>query len=196
MKKRVFVLGLVLSMLICFVTSCKKSDNDTTKYGNIEISNDIFSFQVGIDGKLYQLPAKPFDFVSDEWKFMMDDGEMLDSNSGTSSFLVKDSKIIMVSIFNDADDSKKLDNCKINKITIQPLTGIEVILPKGLRFDDELTVERLIEYYGEPDSITAQDDITIVKYKKDEDNEIMFSLYKPESQNQKNSMVTIKVKGL
>lgn len=136
-----------------------------------ELSDDIYSFQVSIDGTIYQFPMWASDFEALGWTYDGDATQTLSSNEYTTAETwVKGD----ISVYTD------LANLSMNTVTMTEsmVAGIqvdefllrdaecEIILPKGIQYGVS-TKEDVIAAYGTPNYEYDGDNWYKMGYEKD-----------------------------
>ena len=71
MKKRALILAAAFCLAVMPVSAAEPEANNATATAASaeEMSDDIYSFQIKIDGQLYQFPMKYEEFEEKGWKF-------------------------------------------------------------------------------------------------------------------------------
>lgn len=119
-----------------------------------ELSEDLYSFQISIDGTVYQFPMWYSDFEAMGWIYDGDATETLTSNQYTvAEKWIKDGFYIYSEFANLTMNAAPFSKCMIAGITLDDyyLEGCdwEIILPKGIQYGVS-SKEDIIAAYGDP----------------------------------------------
>ncbi len=128
----------------------------------VNLSDDLYSFELALNGVVYTLPAPFAQFAQNGWT-----GENLTSKSlNPSSMTLLDvvangPQQIYISFCNNAMDVLPYDQCNVGSISLdrtQASAGAQLVLPKGISLG--ATYEAVVAAYGQPtdlfDSGTAK----------------------------------------
>ena len=166
---------------------------DSTVSENIQLSDDIYSFQISVDGQVFQLPMDYDTFAAAGWVYNNDLTEELAPNQATySDFFEKGNLKIMASFVNFGLNVEPLSNCYIGSITVEsgsldaPTDG-DITLPKGIKMGVS-TLEEVKAAFGEPTTSTEGDTFAILKYEYDFDQSVRIDV-----DTQKNIITKIEV---
>ncbi len=149
------------------------------------LSDDIYSFQLEIDGERYQFPMSYSDFTAKGWELSKyDDPEMkVGTNSyGMVGFLKGDTSI-RGDVINFGINEASLSECLVGGITIDgsysdvDLSKTTVTLPKGIVMG-KATLEEVKAAYGEPSDIYEGDNYTKLTYEKEIYQDVELYIYK------------------
>lgn len=118
------------------------------------LSDDLYSFQVEINGDLYQFPMRYSDFVSYGWEYNEDDTEKLGSNYMLMGVFSNGKFDCYVDIANFDVNAQAISECYISRISVESINlrnvdDFSLRLPKGLEFG-KATLEDIKEAYGTP----------------------------------------------
>ncbi len=120
-----------------------------------ELSDDIYDFQISIDGTVYQFPMWYSDFEAlGGWEFKGDTSATLSSNQYSAAEVwEKDDIKIYTDIANLSINSVTFDQGMIAGITVDQYymkdSGWEILLPKGIEFGVS-GADDIIAAYGTP----------------------------------------------
>lgn len=119
-----------------------------------DLSDDIYSFQISIDGTIYQLPMWYEDFVALGWECTEDLTTKLSSNQYYSTAVfTKDGVKFYVGLANLSMNTVTLDKAMVYSIQLQDYylkdSDWEFILPKGITRGIS-TKDDIVAAYGEP----------------------------------------------
>ena len=134
-------------------TTGEATKESGSKPQNNELSDDIYSFQISIDGDVYQFPMKYNDFVAYGWQYDGDESATLDSmyKAGTQVFNKKKLQCY-ATIVNFDINALPLNACYVTGIQIetsQNKSGAEIIMPNGIQLGVAVR-EDIKAAYGEP----------------------------------------------
>ena len=136
-----------------------------------KLSDDVYSFQVEIDGELYQFPMKYTDFISYGWEYDQDDTEKLDSNYLLSAVFYKGKLECYADIVNFDINALPIGECyvsglSIDSVNIRDAKEFSLRLPKGLEYG-KATVEDVKGAYGTPSDTYDGEYFTKLTYEYD-----------------------------
>lgn len=140
--------------------------------GETGLSGDIYSFQLKIDGELYQFPMSYADFTALGWEYQDDASSELSPNSYSAAEVFKKGELeAYAKIMNLGINTVPLSECMIGGISIDtwqfqdaPDTSIE--LPGGIVYGVS-TLEDVKAAYGEPSDTYEGDLYTKLGYEYD-----------------------------
>ena len=118
------------------------------------LSDDIYDFQISIDGTVYQFPMWYSDFEALGWEFEGDNTLTLSPNQYTGAEeWIKDGYMVSTSLANLSMNTVEYSECMVAAISFKKyyLEGCEwdIILPKGIQIGVS-GVEDIKEAYGDP----------------------------------------------
>lgn len=157
----------------------------TSGAGEEALSDDIYSFQLDIDGTKYQFPMSYSDFTAQGWELSKyDDPEMkVGTNSyGMVGFLKGDTSI-RADVINFGINEVPLSECLVGGITIDgsfsdvDLSKTIVTLPKGIVMG-KATLDEVKAAYGEPSDTYEGDNYTKLTYEKEIYQDVELYIYK------------------
>lgn len=140
------------------------------------LSDDLYSYQIMINGELYQIPMEYSDLAAKGWKYEGDENKELGAYTytGVLSFQNGDYDV-EVDLVNLTDSPQPYSACKVVGISIskyynwQEENDMTFILPKGIQ-SGVATLEDVKEAYGEPDNEYGKDGIITVEYDEEYPN--------------------------
>lgn len=150
--------ALVLSAILMLALVACTPNNSEPSYPPVSLSSDLFSFEFGLNGHKYTLPADYQEFYDNNWALALsgswDDTLKPDEFFEPVQILFdgKDSNS-SASLFNSTDAELAPKECKIATFTVKysATSYVPYIeLPKGITMKS--TYEDVIAAYGEPDS--------------------------------------------
>lgn len=132
----------------------KGEDSSTLK------SDDLYSFKIILNGKVYELPADCSEFEKNGWSL---DGANADvkvaPNQYTLSEVMNNGKTkVYAKLVNLGKNELSLKQCKVGGIKLDSFDakyGATLVLPKGISFDS--TKDDVIKAYGNPTSSNERD---------------------------------------
>ena len=132
----------------------KKVTETTPATAPSELSDDIYSFQVSVDGTVYQFPMWAKDFAALGWTYDGDDSQTLTSNQYTvAETWVKGDLEVYTSLINLSMNEVTYKDAAVGGITFDEYdlkdTNVQIVLPKGIQFGVS-TRDDIIAAYGEP----------------------------------------------
>lgn len=141
---------------------------ETAAQNSGELSDDLYSYQILINGEIYQVPMDVETLVERGWELDGDIEEELGAYTfdGVRTFYSGDCEI-QVDIVNETDSPKPYRECRAVGISVSLSYnykgGMTFILPKGIQ-SGVSTVEDMKAAYGEPTSFSESDGIAIADY--------------------------------
>lgn len=204
MKKKILTLAIAAAMVISMMASCNKSgDNNgssdnggsvgnasSVNAGDTDNSNDLFSFQISIDGNTYTLPCAYSEFAANGWELDGEDGTLKSNTQLIAQKLKNGDKSIMVSIYNSTSEAINYSDGAVTKVKVS-LECANPVLPGNFVFDENTTVDDVIAKYGEPNEQYDTDNGVVLTYKKDITQKVEFTIYSQDSGMTKSSSVTV-----
>lgn len=128
-------------------------ETDQTSTGSGTLSNDLYSFQIEIEGEVYQLPMKYSDFVSRGWISEEDDTQTLAPNEYMMGCtFTKGDMEISAEIINMGVNVEPYSNCLIGGLCVEEYYDAPTIsasLPGGITYGVS-SKEDIIAAYGDP----------------------------------------------
>lgn len=120
-----------------------------------ELSDDLYSFQVQIEGEVYELPMSYQDFIAAGWKTDADEAEEIEPNSYIYGIEAKTGYLaIDIEVINLGINMAPLSECMVGGIFFddgqyEDASYAEIVFPGGLKYG-EATREDLEAAYGAP----------------------------------------------
>jgi hypothetical protein len=135
------------------------------------MSDDIYSFQIEINGELYQFPMKYTEFTSYGWKYKEDNSEKLDANYMLLGTFENNGLVCYADIVNFDINALQINECYVSSISldsylISKVENVSLRLPKGIEYG-KATIEDVKEAYGTPSDIYEGSSYTKLTYKYD-----------------------------
>lgn len=180
MKKILSIICLLLTttfLVGCGNTSKPKETNDeksVEETGKVEKddssspkSDDLYSFEITLNGQAYTLPADYSEFEKNGWSFdSIKSDKKVAPNQYTLGEVMKNGKAqVYGKLVNTGKDELPLKQCKIGGIKLDSFDskyGATLVLPKGISFDS--TKDDVINAYGNPTSSNESDSQTHMTY--------------------------------
>ncbi|MBN1045028.1 hypothetical protein DVW08_06535 [Clostridium botulinum] len=139
----------------------KEGDNVSSK------SDDLYSFEITLNGQDYTLPADYSEFEKNGWCINgANSDKKVAPNQYTLSEVMKNEKTqVYAKLVNIGKDELSLNQCKIGGIKLDSFDakyGATLVLPKGISFDS--TKDDVIKAYGNPTSSDEKDTQTYMTY--------------------------------
>ena len=147
-----------------------------------ELSDDIYSFQISIDGTVYQFPMWAKDFAALGWSYTGDNTQTLSSNQYTvAETWVKDDAKVYTCLANLTMNSLSYPESMVAGITLEEYylqeCDWEIILPKGIQYG-KATRDDVIAAYGTPSDEYDGDLYYKMTYEYDIYQEVNLYVYK------------------
>lgn len=130
-------------------------------------SDDLYSFQITLNGKSYTLPADYLEFEKNGWNYKgADSDKKMAPNQYTVGDAMKNGDMqVYAQLVNTRKDELAIKECKVGKIVVSSLEakrGITLGLPKGINFDS--SKDDIIKAYGNPTRTDERDTMTKMTY--------------------------------
>ena len=213
MKKKVVTVALTTAMIVNTLSGCdmpnentstelvstlaesdkavseaaKNVDSEELYMETTELSTDLFSWQISIDGVVYTLPCEFSEFEKNGWELFVeeeheDDG-IMGANCHGSIEMKKGEDRITVWLQNTTDEDLEYSKCPVVEVELfleKIKSDMEVVFPNNLVASKDITKEEVIEKYGEPaEEIEAvEKDPTCALFYQHEDNDYKTRKYK------------------
>lgn len=144
------------------------SSSETADLG--ELSDDLYSYQIIINGELYEIPMDFSDLTAKGWQYERDENEELDAYTYVPLRTFKNGDYdIEASIINLTDSPQPISACKIIAISITNSynwkSEISFILPKGIQAHKS-TIEDVEKAYGKPTREHGSEDSVFYYYEQ------------------------------
>ncbi|MCH5262437.1 MAG: hypothetical protein J1F42_05940 [Lachnospiraceae bacterium] len=149
-----------------------------------ELSDDLYDFQVSIDGIVYQFPMWYSDFEALGWEFQEDATDTLSSNQYTfGATWKKDGFRVSTRLANLSMNTVPFSESMVASITLDKFQlkdcDWEIILPGGIQWGVSNT-DDIIAAYGDPSDDYEGDMYYKMTYEIDSYSEINLYVYKEE----------------
>lgn len=154
--------------------------NTSTENVPLNLSDDLYSFQLQMDGVVYQFPMTYQQFISQGWTYLGDLKTTLDPNQYTVAERFKKGDYeVYISFVNFGMDTTTLDNCLVAGISMDQYlvkdNGLNITLPGGIKYM-ESTLEDIIAAYGTESSRYDGSLYTKLTYEYDSYQDIELSI--------------------
>ena len=131
------------------------------------MSDDLYSFQVAVNGVTYTLPAPFSDFAANGWNADSVAPATLDPNHMTLGDPIKDSsgKVVYMTFINMTSDVQNIPQCMVGQVMLDDYDapkGATLVLPKGITLGS--TADEVIAAYGQPSDSYSGDTIKTLTY--------------------------------
>lgn len=148
------------------------------------LSDDLYDFQVSIDGTVYQFPMWYSDFEALGWEYDGDDSEILSSNQySVAERWSKDGFEVYTEFANLSMNSVPFSESMVAGITFEEFLledcDWEIVLPGGIQYGVSNT-DDIKEAYGEPSRDYDGDLYYMMSYELDYYREVSLYVYKEE----------------
>ncbi len=145
---------------------------DTKITPNKDLSSDMKSAQVQVDGKVLTLPTTYKELTDLGWKLASDfsEDDIVESDDFEFVYLEKDNSTLNVTLYNKTDEDKPYKDCEIWDIYVNETYFEEepanVCLAAGIQVGS--TYKDVIAAYGEPDYVSSYTYSSYYAYMLDE----------------------------
>ena len=126
----------------------------------VELSDDIFDFDVSLDGVVYKMPATINEFESNGWTISDDaKSEMVAPGEDFEVSAKSDSGYITLIMYNDGATEKSVANCIVGGLLLSfnRSNTYTVKLSKGLVVDGDSTLDEVVSAWGKYDYVEKFD---------------------------------------
>ena len=213
MKKKIVTMALTTAMAVSSLTGCSAANessstepvsttaSDATEHADNEgtsteagssvetkeLSADLFSWQVSIDGVIYTLPCEFSEFEKNGWELFVEEGtednRILNAHCYGSINIKKGEDIITVWLQNTTDEDMEYSKASVVEVELlldKIKSDMEVVFPNNLVASKSITRDEVIEKYGEPtDELKAvEEDPTCALDYQHQDNDDKAHKYK------------------
>ncbi len=160
------VLALTLALGAGYALAAAEEEEERT------LSDDIYSFQLMLDGEFYEFPMSYDDFTAMGWEYQGDPAEQMRPNEySVAERFVKDDLEIYGTLVNLGINTVTYDACMVGGISLDPYQfedapDTELVFPGGLAYG-AATAEDIQDAYGEPSDTYEGDMYTKLTYEYD-----------------------------
>ena len=212
MNKRMMALLLAAALTVGAVASCGKKGG-TEDFGanggkvssaeseagssnqnpaNTTIADDIFSYQIGLEGVVYTVPCKVTDLTDNGW--YCTEGDPIEAGKNDTMVIFSHGGVMQIActVTNHTSDTIARKDGIITNLHAEVKDDMTVTLPGHFVFSATTTVEDIIAQYGEPVKQDDLDNFIMLYYVTQYDKEIRFAIYKKNSDYTMNDSVTIR----
>ena len=145
------------------------------------LSDDLFSYELSIDGHVYSLPCPVSEFEEHGWAIFSDSEpavEFLDPGETDGYCSIhKKNKRIEVELYNSYPEKAKLSACMVVAVRATASKETDILLPGGLVFDYNINKEKVLDTYGEPAKKIEYKDTNTFYYILGYNHMIQFNLF-------------------
>ncbi len=179
-SESVAVSSLPASSNLAENSSGNESAPAKTATANTELSDDIYSQQVEIDGVVYTFPVENIQpFLDNGWTTDKPLDFSLPAQTTTSGYSFKnsDGHVIVLSFCNVTDTTQEAMNCSVYSLSFSTYAagkGASVILPKGITMGS--SYDEIIAAYGAADKESPYSVVLELRYGKKSYNYINLNM--------------------
>ena len=160
----------------------EEEETKKTSAAPSELSDDLYDFQVSIDGTVYQFPMWYSDFEALGWEYDGDNTETLSSNQySVAEVWIKDGFKVYTEFANLSMNSAPFSESMVAGITLDNYfledCDWEILLPGGIQYGVS-NADDIKEAYGEPSRDYDGDLYYMMSYELDYYREISLYVYK------------------
>lgn len=176
MKK---LIAILLCLMSCFLCACgnsnakssassAKEENEAKSIDYSALSDDIFSYDVLLDGKKYTLPFSFSELEKEGWTIedKAKSEELAPNVYIINVNIFKDKEKLTVQFVNNSKEKCAIDKCNIGEITTFGGVAegkVSLVLPKGISF--KATEDEVKAAYGDPsDTDTSTENYNTMTY--------------------------------
>ena len=147
---------------------------------NTELSDDIYSQQVEINGVVYTFPVENIQiFLDNGWTTDKALDFSVPTQNTTSGYTFKNAEghAIVLSFYNGKDTTQDVTSCSVYSLSFSSYTagkGASVILPKGIAMDS--SYDDIIAAYGAADKESPYTTTLELRYEKGSYNYAIFKM--------------------
>lgn len=206
MKKSIMKIGttlLCLGLVVGCGNSGKKEEEkpketeekpkepvEETKTENI-VSDELYDFQVSIEGKIHTLPFAFSDLAEDGWAGDNFSTKKINPNTMTLESFKKDDIRLMGKIVNNGTDVLAFDKAEVGSLNIDvnDVKNLDIHIAKGIKLG--ASSEEIKKAFGEPSDESNTSSLIILTYTESSYANVKFSFDK-----EKNALTKIVVENL
>lgn len=157
----------------------ESSKPETTTAVIDTLSDDIYSFQVELEGTIYQLPTTVEAFTENGWVTPFTAEDTLKPNQKTlGDPITKDNTRATIILYNGGVDTLAYEKCNVTGINLSQEIGNIVTptfsLPKGITMGS--TYEEVIAAYGEPTNLYEGSSFKTLTYQRKLGDEVVLTV--------------------
>lgn len=135
------------------------------------ISDDIYSFQMQLDGDLYTFPMPYKDFLACGWEYRDSEDTELAPDTYTGEYFYKDNLRAYVDLINTGINTAPYSECVVGGLSIdsydfEDAPETTIVFPKGVTYGTA-TLDDVKAAYGEPSDSYKGDLYTKLSYEYD-----------------------------
>lgn len=193
--RKMIALLLAAALSVTVLASCSSSGGSGSDSGSSDSSsvqtddtessaddsgeNELYSFQIKIDGVNYTLPATYSDFQQNGWELRGEDESVGANTKMIGVYLKKDKETINIQPYNPGESEAKISECQIVYLSVDIKDVESIEMPGGFKFDVNTKPEDVKAKYGEPDGEynSEESDRYTYKYEKSTYSTVQFTMY-------------------
>lgn len=166
MKKLQFMALIILCILLCSCgfkvpVNAPVKENEAKSIDYSSLSDDLFSYDILLDGKKYTLPVNFSELEADGWSIDPKSTKYgLEKHYHIVNIkVIKKQEEITAHFVNNSSEYRDLNKCDVGSIMTYSGEGtrkISVVFPKGIGFN--ATEEEITAAYGNPSKVDLSDD--------------------------------------
>lgn len=157
-------------------TESISQDEEDASITEINISDDVYSWQVALDGVTYTFPTPVSELLEDGWTLA--ESGTLDAHVVDTIGIEKDSSTYSeIMIINNTEEILDYAECSMYGINPSMSKYAQIaptILPGKLEVNADLTSDMVIEKYGDPTTTDINDQRMLIEYRVGEDQFMQF----------------------
>lgn len=174
--KKLILLFLAFVLLLSCVACGEKSDSNGTNGGeekvSVNTSSEIYEFKVDIFGNMYSLPCQLNEFKDNGWEYKDNknpESDEVKGNRHAYSDIIKEDKIITITVFNSDADTKRFADCKVGSLYCEfsSENDLTLNLANKLSANKDTTIDDIKKKFGEPTKTLNDGGETTLRYQKD-----------------------------
>lgn len=174
MKRKTLAYLLILSLLLTVGTVCACAAEEAEEDAEAEstLSDDIYSFQLELNGELYTFPMSYADFTALGWEYDGDETETMAPYGYTAAeTFSKDGLEVYATLFNMGVNTVTYAECSVGGINVdqyqyEDAPDTQITMPGGIAYGVS-TLEDIQAAYGTPSDTYEGDLYTSVTYEYD-----------------------------
>lgn len=175
MKKKILSIIILCCMTLSFV-ACSNDKNydklDDKDSQSNENASEIYEFTVNIFGNIYSLPCELNIFTNNGWEYKDNnnpESNNVNENRHAYSDMIKDGKIITITVHNSDKETKKFADCKVDSLYCEFSVNNDLTLnlANKLSANKDTTIEDVTKKFGVATKTLNDKGGTTIRYQKD-----------------------------
>ncbi len=146
------LLIIFLAMFVAIGATGCGNDPESKNGSETKVSDELFDYQVSLDGEVYTLPLEYSKLEADGWKTKEDLTRTLEPTQYSIGMVFsKGDKDISLELVNNSEAPKSMKECQVGGIDTSPAESKnlpELSLAKGIKIGS--TKEEVAKAYGDP----------------------------------------------